>query len=379
MTGDAPRVLWLAKGLGRGGAEMLLLELARTMDPAAVHLEVAYVLPHKNALVTALRDAGVVVHLLGDGRPVSWLLPLRRLLATGRYDVVHTHAPVIASAARILASGGTVLAHTEHNVWGRYRLPTRWANALTIHRNTVVWAVSRGVASSIRPWIGGSSRTRVEVMLHGIAPSSIAHGPEARTEARRRLDLPTDAYVVGTVGNLTLKKDHETLLRAFRSFASRHHEAHLVIIGTGPRAAQLQAYAASLGLAPRVHFTGMREDVPELLAGFDVFAMSSLHEGLSIALVEALAAGLPIVATRVGGIPELVIDGEHGLLVPARDDRALASAIERLSTDASLRERFATSAFDRAAEFGIQKAADTLTAEYAELSTTPRAQAVSTS
>jgi glycosyltransferase involved in cell wall biosynthesis len=379
MTGSAPRVLWLAKGLGRGGAEMLLLELARTMDPTAVHLELAYVLPHKNALVPALEDAGVVVHLLGNGGPVSWLRPLRRLLVSGHYDVVHTHAPVIASAARLLACPETVLAHTEHNVWGRYRLPTRWANALTIHRNTVVWAVSRGVASSIRPWIGGPSRTHVEVMLHGITPSSIAHGPHAREEARRRLGLPDGAYVVGTVGNLTVKKDHETLLRAFRVFCARHDEAHLVIVGTGSRAAQLQGYAASLGLSHRVHFTGMREDVPQLLAGFDVFAMSSLHEGLSIALVEALAAGLPIVATRVGGIPELVVDGQHGLLVPARDDRALASAIERLSTDQALRERFSKAAVNRAAAFGIQNAATTLTAEYTRLSSGPRAEAVTTS
>lgn len=357
---------------------MLLLELARTMDRSALHLEVAYVLPHKKALVEGLRDAGVHVHLLGNGRPGSWLRPLRQLLVNGSYDIVHSHAPVIGSAARMLAPRGTVLAHTEHNVWGRYRLPTRWANALTIHRNVVVWAVSRGVADSIRPWVRARSGPRVEVMLHGIAPESIARGGDARHEARRRLGLPEDHCVIGTVGNLAPKKDHEMMLRAFREFLRLYPDAHLVIVGTGPRETQLRGYAESLGLSGHVLFTGMREDVPELLAGFDLFAMSSQHEGLSIALVEALAAGLPVVATRVGGIPELITHEEHGLLVPAHDHRGLADALHRVARDATLRRQLSEAGILRASEFGIQDAANTLSREYERLSNSYRQGMVST-
>ena len=157
------RVLWLSKGLGRGGAEQLLLNLARTIDSAAVSLEAAYVLPRKDALVPDLEQAGVLVHGLGDPTDqTAWLRRLRRLLDSGTYDMVHTHSPLVAAAARLLAPRRTVLAHTEHNVWQRYRRPTRWLNAATINRNAVVWAVSEGVAESIRlpPSAAGARRSR---------------------------------------------------------------------------------------------------------------------------------------------------------------------------------------------------------------------------
>ena len=362
MTGDRARVLWLTKGLGRGGAEMLLVELAQAINQQRVELEVGYVLPHKDALVAPLEGAGVRVFCLGADGP--WLPALWRRLVRGRYDVIHSHAPVVGAAARLLAPRGTHLAHTEHNMWGRYRRATRWANAATIHRNDVVWPVSQGVAGSIRPWFGSAGRPRVEVMLHGIAPGGIANGPAARAEARRRLQLAPDALVVGVVGNLTPKKDHETLIRAFALMTDDQPEARLVIIGGGPREQHLRACGRQYGVAAKLVLTGVRDDVSQLLAGFDLFAMSSLHEGLSIALIEALAAGLPIVATRVGGIPELIVDGRHGLLVPPRDPVAFCSAMSRVLGDDALRTAMVAAAKSRATEFGVQNAADTLQESY---------------
>lgn len=362
------RVLWLTKGLGRGGAEMLLLSLAKVIDPSLVRLDVGYVLPHKDALVPSLRAAGVTVHCLaGDSRPGGWVMRLRQLLAKGQFDVVHTHAPVIGTAARLLAPTGSVLLHTEHNVWGRYRRPTRWANAATINRNVMVWAVSDSVAQSIRPWPVGRNRTEVEVMLHGIDPTQVRTGTEARRAGLARLGLADGPFTVGTVGNLTPKKDHDSLLRAMVRVRDRFRGARLVIIGTGPREQHLRQLAQELGLSEAVLFTGIRDDVPDLLPAFDLFAMSSLHEGLSIALVEAMAAGLPVVATRVGGIPELVVHEESGLLVPPSDERALADAIGELAADETKRGRHAQAATLRAARFGIQPAADTLTANYLTL------------
>lgn len=366
MTVPKPRVLWLSKGLGRGGAEMLLVELARALEHT-VDVDVAYVLPHKDALVQEIRTAGAGVHCLGNGRRGSWVMPLRQLLRSGRYDVVHTHSPAVAAVARLLIGAEVPMVHTEHNMWGRYRPVTRWANAATIHRNDVVWPVSQGVAGSIRPWFTTGGRPRCEVMLHGIAPRVLPRGAQARSEARSRLGLEDDAYVVGTVGNLTPKKDHETMLRAFRSFSKDRPRARLVIVGAGPRESHLRKYAREQGVSERVLFTGVREDVPVLLTGFDLFAMSSQHEGLSIALIEALAAGLPVVATRVGGIPELVVDEVHGLLVSAGDDAGMSRALTQLADDPALYAAFSDAGASRAAEFGIQRAADTLAAEYAAL------------
>ncbi len=365
------RVLWLTKGLGRGGTEMLLLSLAKAIDPAVVQLDVAYVLPHKDALLPALRAAGTTVHCLGGkGRPGEWAVRLRRLLVEEQYDVVHTHAPVAGAAARVLAPSQSVLLHTEHNVWDRYRRPTRWANAVTINRNEIVWGVSEGVARSIHPWPIGQHRARVAVMLHGIDPTQVRKGPEARAAGLERLGLVGGPLTVGTVGNLTPKKDHDSMLRALARLRQYVPDARLVIIGTGPREQHLRAVAQDVGVADAVLFIGIRDDVPELLPAFDVFAMSSLHEGLSIALVEALAAGLPVVATRVGGIPELVVDGESGVLVPPSDPRRLADAIVGIATDAALRRRLTEAAPLRAAKFGIQPAADTLTEQYLSLTQT---------
>ncbi len=364
MTGPA-RVLWLAKGLGRGGAEMLLVSLAKSMDPAKVHLDVGYVLPHKDALVGSLRDAGARVHCLGPGS--SWPVRLRRLMAEQRFDVIHSHAPVVGATARLLAPRGSTLVHTEHNVWGRYRRPTRWANAATIHRNSAVWAVSEGVAQSIQPWVGGREGTEVTVMLHGVDPGQARRGSEARVAGLARLGLTSGPFTVGTVGNLTPKKDHDTMLRALVRLREQRPDARLVIIGTGPREEHLRRLARQLRIEDAVTLTGIRDDVPELLPAFDLFAMSSLHEGLSIALVEALAAGLPVVATRVGGIPEVIGHEENGLLVRPSDERALAAAMSLIEGDELLRRRFVAAAPGRAEKFGIQPAADALTGHYIRL------------
>jgi len=356
------KVLWLTKGLGRGGAEMLLVSLAQAMDRSRIDIEVGFRLPQKTALVDHLEAAGVTTHCLAD-RGAHWTVGLRSLLAERRYDIVHSHAPLVGSAARMLAPRGTVLLHTEHNTWDRYHPATRTVNALTIGRNQRVWAVSDEVARSIRVPVSWRP-TPVEVMLHGVDLETVRHGAEARAAARARLGLGDHEFVYGTVGNLAAKKDQGTMLRAFAVVRGMLRNSRLLVIGTGPREQELRRLTGELGLEDSVRFLGMREDVPELLPGLDAFVLSSLHEGLSIALVEALAAGVPIVATRVGGIPELVIHGQYGLLVPPSEPGALASAMAWLARDPEVRTRLAAAGPVRAADFGIQPAADRLVSHY---------------
>ena len=362
------RVLWLSKGLGRGGAEQLLLNLARTIDSAAVSLEAAYVLPPKDALVPDLEQAGVLVHGLGDPTDqTAWLRRLRRLLDSGAYDIVHTHSPLVAAAARLLAPRRTVLAHTEHNVWQRYRRPTRWLNAATINRNAVVWAVSEGVAESIRLPRIGHRRPSVEVLVHGIDASRLTSGPGAKVAALKRLGLAEGPFTVGSVANLTPKKHQDTLISALVELREMVPDARLVLVGDGPSREHLGDLVTSLALDGSVMFTGVRDDVPDLLPAFDVFSLSSMHEGLPIAMLEAMAAGVPPVVTAVGGIPEVVGHERDGLLVPARDVASLAAALRRLATDHQLRSSLARTAMVRAQQFGIGPAADTLTHRYSEL------------
>jgi glycosyltransferase involved in cell wall biosynthesis len=356
-------VLWLIKGLGRGGAEQLLVSLARAIDRSDIELEVAYILPHKSQLVPDLSAAAGRIHCLG-GHRLGWVWALRRLLVRGRYDVVHTHSPVPATAARLLAPRGSMLVHTEHNVWQRYSRPTRWANALTLSRNALVLAVSRSVLTSM--WTGFLPQPPKEVLLHGVDLTRAKHGSQARVEALRRLGLSDGRPTIVTVGTMTPKKDHLTLLEAFAVVRRRVPEARLVLIGAGPLLAKLQERARSLEVDDAVVWAGLRDDVVEVLPAGDVFTMSSRHEGLSIALVEALSAGLPAVCTAVGGIPEVVTPACGVLVLPGRPDQ-LAEALVAMLTDPDQRERLSRGALARASAFDIHRAADVLAARYHSL------------
>jgi glycosyltransferase involved in cell wall biosynthesis len=353
-TADGPvGVLMLTKGLGRGGTERLLVDAVRHLDPARYRVEVAYLLPWKDALVDEIRDAGVPVHCLDAPRPtsVAWLGRLRQLVRDHDIAIVHTHMPSPAVAARLaLGPRRPAIVHTEHNLWGRYRPLTRWANRLTYRRNRAVIAVSDGVAASIR------SRVPVDVVLHGVEADRARVSSTARAEARARLGLGADEPVVGTVGNFTAKKDHANLLRAVQRVRAEIPTVRVVLIGSGPLEADLRRLVAALGLHGAVVFAGSRDDVPELLPAFDVFALSSRFEGLPIALLEAMSTGLACVATTVGGIPEVLTDGHDGRLVPPDDPDRLAAVLGALIRDPVRRAELGRHAAERASDFDVNGA-----------------------
>ena len=354
------RVLWLTKGLGLGGAERLLTLTAARIDRSRFEVEVAYLLPWKDAFVPDLEGAGVPTVCLGsrDGADPRWPLRLRRLLRDRDHAIVHTHSPVPAAAARLLVRTPARLVHTEHNVWDRYRRPTYVANALTYPRNEAVIAVSDGVAESIRRprWAPGRYPT-VETLLHGVEPASTPRGSEARLAARRELGIDDLAPVIGNVANLTLKKDHAGLLAAFDLVRRRVPEAVLLLVGAGPLEADLRAEVRDRELDDSVRFLGSRDDVPELLPALDVFVLSSRFEGLPISLLEAMAAEVACVSTRVGGIPEAITDGVEGRLVPPGEPKVLAEALTDVLLDPDVRSRLAAAGRARVVEaFSIDRA-----------------------
>lgn len=361
------RVLWLLKGLGRGGAEQLVVDSIRHVDRAAVDVEVAYVLPWKDALVPALEAQGVRVHCLGGARAfdMRWVARLRRLIRRGGFDIVHTHMPVPAVAARLVAPRAVYLVHTEHNLWPRYRPVTAKANALTYGRNARALAVSNAVAASITPRRTG--RPPVEVMVHGIDVGAVRTRAGTRDTARALLGVAADVPVIGTVGNFTPKKDHATLVGAFALLARDHEDAILVLIGTGPEEDAIRRLVDDAGLTARVRFLGSRPDVPDLLRGLDVFVLSSRYEGLPIALLEAMAAGVGCVATSVGGVTEVVTHGVDGLLVSPGDPAALGTAISKVLEDEELRTTLGTAAAATGAGYDIAPAVARTMEIYAEV------------
>ena len=194
-----------------------------------------------------------------------------------------------------------------------------------------------------------------------------------RARARRTLGLREGALVIGTVGNLTPKKDHRTLLEATARAAMQHREVQLVLIGSGPLERAVRDDARSLGLTDHVVFAGARDDVAELLPAFDVFALSSRNEGLPISLLEAMAAGIACVATSVGGVPEIIDNGNEGLLVPAGDAVALAEALSTLLRAPDLRDAIGARAVQTARRFDMADAARRTEAVYRDaLGASPR-------
>jgi glycosyltransferase involved in cell wall biosynthesis len=364
------RVLVLIKGLGRGGAEQLLASAAPHLDRSRFRYEVAYLLPWKNALVGELERHGLAVTCLAGGRGVAWALRLASLVRERDIDLVHAHLPYAAIGGRLALAGPgrPRLVYTEHNVWQSYKPATYWANLLTFARTDHVFAVSDVVRASVRYPRGLRWRRLppLETLYHGLDPMAVERAP-APDGVREELGIPAHAPVVGTVANFRHTKGHGYLLRAAELVRRTVPDVRFLLVGQGPLEAEVRRESDRLGLGGTVIFAGFREDVPRLTAAIDVFALSSLHEGLSIALMEAMALGKPPVVTSVGGLPELVEDRRHGLLVPPADAPALAAGIVTVLQDPALRARLGEAARQRAADFDIRTAVRRMEEVYAGL------------
>ena len=364
------KVLWLIKGLGAGGAERLLVSLARVADLERFEYTVAYLLPHKDAFRPALEESGVRVHCLGTPGPrdIRWPIRLRAFIRRENYDVVHVHSPMLAGVTRAVMRSSPLhrrpaLVSTEHNSWASYLWPTRLLNASLHGRDDHRFAVSAQARESVwRPLRAG-----VEVLVHGVVLEDYVGVRERRQLERRRLGLPDDAVVVTTVANLRREKGYHELLTSAADVLRREPRAVFLAAGQGALKNQLDAQHASLGLGDGFRFLGQVDDVPGLLAASDIFVLPSRFEGTPVAIMEALSIGLPIVATAVGGIPDEITDGVEGLLVPPREPALLTHALLRLIRDATLRDALAVNAAARASQYDIRIAARRMEQAYTSL------------
>lgn len=349
------RVLHVVKGLGPGGAERLLVSLAQARHPE-VDVDVAYVLPHKDHLVPELADVGVATHVLAGRRGLAdprWPAKLLRVVRRTRPDVVHLHSPAVASVARPLlraTRSGPPIVSTEHNVWSSFGVVPRVANGITLPLSHAALSVSEQVRASV--W--AVHRNRVEVSLQGTPVARLAARRAERGAARRALGLDADDVLVVTVANFREKKDYPTLLEAAARCAEQPR-LRFVAIGQGPLEEELRARHAALGLGSAFRFLGYHPDPAAVVAGADVFALTSRYEGLPISLLEAMALGVVPVASAVGGIPEVVTDQRDGLLLPAGDPAAFAAAFLDLADRPDRRGSLAAAAARRAADFDIAR------------------------
>ncbi len=379
---DRVRVLWLIKGLGPGGAERLLVNQAVVRDRERFVYEATYLVPTKDHLTGELEALGVPTTTLDAPREWDprWMLALRRRLRDRPVDVIHGHSPYVASATRLLIrtlprAVRPAHVYTEHNRWPRHRPSTRMANRLTFGLDDAQFAVS----SDVRATMPSRRQARVTVLTHGV---DVVGGRALRAEReamRVELGLEPDDIVIGIVANLRREKGYDTLLDAAAKVAAAVADpgwtgprVRFVSVGQGPLAREIRERHAALGLDASFALLGYRTDARRVMTAFDIFTLASRHEGLPVALMDALVLGLPVVATDVGGIPEAVTPDVEGVLVPADDPDALAAAYLALAGDDARRARYGAAAAVRGDEFDIARATAVLEQRYLDVAARSR-------
>lgn len=342
-------ILHVVESLDRGGLERVVCDLVREQRVRGHTVEVLCLF-HLGGFAAELERAGISVFAADKrrGPDLRALTRIRRVIRAGRHQLVHTHNAVAnyyTCAAQLFARGSPPVVNTRHNMGAldprdrRERL-FRWCIPLTAR---FAFVSKRAAERYMRDAALPAERTRV--VTNGIPTERYIEATiQSRNTARDRLGLPRDAVVLGTVGRLVEVKNHRLLLDAAAPMCRTNPGLLVVLIGDGPLRAELEGAAAELGIAGQVRLIGERPDVPDLLPAFDVFVLPSVSEGQSIALLEAAAAGLPAVATDVGGNPEILSDGATGLLVPSGDRGALSAALGRLVAAPQLARKLGSAA-----------------------------------
>lgn len=325
LTAGAERhLLRLLPGLQARGVDVHLIVLVQPeipMDDFMV-LAAAHNIPAERMTIHHHADLTLLPRLIGR-------------LRTLQPDIVHTHllhADLYGVLAARLAGVCTVVMSRHNDNAFRYKLPMRLLNR-------VLWRLSSGgiaISEALRQFcidVEGAASGKIHCVHYGLDIPTAAQSHNLRA----MLNLPGESLLFGTMSRLIEQKGLRYVLEAFAQVVPDYSHVYLLITGDGALRGELEAQADALGLGGRVRFLGWREDAGQVMAGLDVFVMPSLWEGFGLVLLEAMACRLPVIATRVSAIPEIVQDGETGFLVPPRDPDALTDAMRRLLDDAELR------------------------------------------
>ncbi len=347
------KLLYLINGLGPGGAERSLVEMLPFFRPAGIETTVVCLRDRKHN-ADAVLDQGCTLVYLNARSLRGWIPELRRLIREMRPDLIHTtifEADLVGRFAA-LGTGVPVLTSIVNTAYDPVRLEdpnirrsrfllTREIDGLTArwfttHFHAITEAVKQSAVETLR-----LKADRITVIPRGREGSRLGVATlDRRRETRERLGLDTDATILVNVGRQEYQKGQAYLLDAMVEVIREHPRARLLIVGReGHATSALQAKVAEHGLENNVDFLGFRTDVPDFLAAADIFAFPSLYEGLGGAVIEAMALGLPVVATDIGPLREVVEDGASGCLVPPADSGELARRLIALIEDPGLTRR----------------------------------------
>jgi len=351
MGGPALHVAYLTAGLRERGYDTTLVagSLARGED------SMAFVADARNVETVRIDELGREISPLRD---LMATLRLARLIRRERPDILHTHTAKAGTVGRVAAllagrHRPPIIVHTFHGHVLRgyfgpvrtrfFRLLERWLAA----RTTALIAVSPQVRDDLVA-LGVAPRERFVVIRLGIElDERVAGEQNGRVESRRYLGIKSERFAVGWIGRMTAVKRTDDILVAFKRLRDERIDAVLCLVGDGPDRPQLERRAHELGVIRDTLFLGYQEDVAPFYAAFDALVLPSSNEGTPVSAIEALAAGRPVVATRVGGVPDVVRDGEDGFLVEPGATGDLADRLAELARDPGLRERMGRAGRER--------------------------------
>lgn len=346
--------MFLINSLTPAGAETFVLNHLRHLDLAKYEPLVCQ-MREGGELLESFQDLGVEVISLRERRRPDFraLRSLFHILRQRQIDILQTHILYAGIAGRVVGkiAGVPVIVSTEQDVrvGAQAGHPVkRLLNDLTLPLANANVYITQAVANSFTGSLGHriSRNRRVERLIpNGISLGSKGmNSADSRREARANLNLTEEHLVIGNVGRLENQKGHQFLIRAFARVAKALPNARLAIVGGGTLERQLRKLADEMGVSDKVLMLGKRTDVSRFLPGFDVFVFPSIFEGQGVAILEAMTAGVPVIASNVGGIPEMVLHEETGLLVSPGDIEGLTDAILRIRTDREFALRLSTAA-----------------------------------
>lgn len=357
-------ILYAIETSGPGGAEKMLINLVESLDKDAFRPLIC--LLARGWLFDRLRTLGhePLVIPLGHTPDIGWLRRAASMLRAENVRLMHAHEFYMNTYCATLSRlTGVPCVTTVHGK--NYYTDTWYRRALyrMASRHSTMIAVSDGIRHFLSERVGVSDR-RLTTIRNGIDIATFASTPNAKSAARQALGLSQHQPIIGCLGNLYPVKGHTHLVQAAAAICRRYPDAVFLFAGRGKMLDTLRQQATELEIIGNVRFLGFRDDTPALLAAMDIFVLPSLSEGLPLSLLEAMAANTPVVASRVGGIPEVISHEQNGLLVEPADANALAQHILRLLDNPTLASTLAARAkTDVTAHYSVS----TMTARYQAL------------
>ena len=330
------RVLYVFAALPVGGAEEVLITEVEGLDQTLFEPLVC-VLSEKGPVGERIESRGfpvVALHRMKSHRFDPRIIrDLYRLIKTAKVDVVHTHlydgnkyGRLAAGLARVPA----LISH-YHNVYARRRIKYHLINRVLSTLNDRILAVSQAVKESVVR-CDRISPEKIEVLYNGIDPSKFK-GDFKDSGARQQFGVKPENFLIGVVARLEEQKGHMILFGALKRLIPDFPQIKVLVVGDGTLRPVLEAQVTEMGLSEQVLFVGTRKDIPAILAALDLFILPSLWEGFSLAILEALAMGTPVIATAVGGASEVIRSGHDGLLIPPGEESSLVAAVREAILD----------------------------------------------